>query len=174
MPGPWGWKSMGICERRSLAEELERDNVQTIALKYGVTNRTVLLWRKYARSPNAFISYTRQRKFIRSQKQVDADLAEDDKRDDRTLAVYRALRCDIGQTAKDIAKLTGYCRETVGRDLVYLSLGDLAKRTDGKWYHTGKTLGRSFGDDYDEPPVVRLLGGRCTGHRKLKAANANW
>lgn len=95
------------------------------------------------------------------------------KRDERTIAIYYALRCDLGQTVTEMAR-AGKCTLAVARaDLEYLAKGDMAVLTDGKWFATGKSLGRSFGDE-DDPPIQKILGGRCSGHRKLKASNANW
>lgn len=127
------WKMMPVSARRSIAAEMVFSSNVALAAKYGVHERTIILWRKYAKSPNGFNEYVKKRSRIRPQSAVDADRDEDNKRDDRTLAIYRALRCDVGQTLSEIAKRTGYPRRTVSDDLRYLEKGNLARKDADGW-----------------------------------------
>lgn len=56
------------------------------------------------------------------------------KRDARTIAIYRALRCDLGQTPGMIAKATRNARSTVADALRYLERGGLSEHRDGLWF----------------------------------------
>lgn len=129
------WKNLPPDKRAEIADAMRSHSAFYVAHTFGIAVRTVSNWKRYA---DASVPFTEVRgrgwNGVRTQDEVEDEYAEDDKRDDRTLAVYRELREHEGTTWKEIADATGYSMSAIVADLKYLASGKMAKCKRGKWY----------------------------------------
>jgi len=103
----------------------------------------------------------------------------DDERDDVRIALFDLTKNVDGITVVQAMRMTGYSEAVCRRELDDFchrptrSDVEAICRKDGDRYHAvgWQTKGNHAGKSID---IVKVIGGRCTGHRKMKASNSNW